>query len=145
MAKVFTAQVSKWVNESRARQNAVLRESAKRTVNMMQLPIAKGGNMPVDTGFLRGSLQASFSGPQPAIKDNPGVLATGNYNNVILTIANLQAGGPSLWITYTAKYAPYQEYGANGRPGRRFVGLAAMRWKQTVRTVSMELQKRANR
>lgn len=123
---------------------AVVKESVQRTVDRMQKPTAKGGNMPVDTGFLRNSLQAGINMPKPGPGENPGNPAGYNDGDVILAIQAAELGD-TLWLTYSANYARYVEYGAQGRPGRGFVRLATQRWQQTVSQVAIEARNRASR
>lgn len=141
----FSAQVSAWVAATQQRSTAVFRESAERVIEQMQTPVAAGGNMPVDTGFLRASLQASTSQPQPI---NPGAApAEGSTHTYSAGVASLVITGAELgqtvFATYTAAYAAEQEYGARGREGRGFVRLAAQQWPQIVSRVSAELQSRS--
>ncbi|MFG1462265.1 HK97 gp10 family phage protein [Xanthobacter sp. DSM 24535] len=104
------------------------------------LSAGEGGNMPVDTGFLRSSLQISIDGEFPsATRENP-ERVTHNYNpepvNLLINGAEI---GQTINAGYTAKYAPHVEYGARGRAPRRFVGLAAQRWQEIVNRVVARL------
>lgn len=139
MAQVrFSAQVDAWVAATKERTTAVFRESVQRTIIRMQTPVAKGGNLPVDTGYLRASLLGSTS-LMPSMREN----ATQEADAIVLTIAGLDLG-QTFYAGYTANYARHQEYGTSGRPGRRFVGLAADRWQTTVSEVVRDLRSRAN-
>jgi len=62
MAESFSAQVSAIVLKHKELAEIVARESIQRLVDQAQTPKAKGGNMPVDTGFLRASGQMSYTG-----------------------------------------------------------------------------------
>lgn len=138
----FAAQVDSWVASSDRRLRAVFQESTQRVVSYMQTPSGGGGNMRIDTGFLRASIRASLSampGINPGAKPPPGTAPNSiqwDAANVTLTIANAQLG-QTIYIGYTASYAPYVE----NRFG--FVRLAAMTWQQTVRDVSAELRRRS--
>lgn len=129
--------------KTKARGDAVLRESAQRVIEVMQTPVAGGGNMPVDTGFLRASLQTSLGEPAAAITFNPGK-AKVSYDdgavNLVIAGAHL---GDTISAVYSANYAIYVEYGSKGGAGRRFVGLAAQQWPAIVAKVSQEAQQRA--
>ena len=142
--KTFTAQVDEWVRASEARMLAVVKESTKRTLDRMQKPVAKGGNMPVDTGFLRNSLQAGINMPKPGPTENPGRPVAYSEADVMLALQGFDLGD-TLYLTYSANYARHVEYGANGRPGRGFVRLATQRWQQTVSQVAIEARNRAAR
>lgn len=117
----FAAQVNEWVLESEARTVAVFKQSAEDLFRTMLTPVAKGGNLPVDTGFLRNSFVSGING----------ATALTPPDNVALSIAGVEAGD-SVFGGFTANYARHVEYGANGRPGRRFVGLAALEWTEIV-------------
>lgn len=138
MAQRFSAQVDAWVAASKERTTAVFRESVQRTVTRMQTPVAKGGNLPVDTGYLRASLLGSTSS-MPSMRES----ATQEADAIVLAIAGLDLG-QTFYAGYTANYARHQEYGIRGRDGRRFVGLAADRWQTTVAEVVRDLRSRAN-
>ena len=133
----FSAQVSDWVSKSEARVNAVRRESVQRLVTIAQTPIAKGGNMPVDTGFLRSSLMASTSAMPRVGEDEQGT-----ESQITLAIANWDAGQP-LYLGYTANYAAHVHWGTEGRAARLWVTLAAQRWQQIVEQVTREARSRA--
>lgn len=138
----FAAAVSKWVAETKERQIAVRREAAQRTVEIMQTPRSEGGNMRVDTGFLRASLMAAIGDANFTIRENPGGAFAYEPGQVTLVIAQAQLSDP-IEVVYTANYARAREYGARGQPGDRFVGLAAQRWPQTVNAVATEAKARA--
>jgi hypothetical protein len=149
----FADQVSQWVLKTQKRQDAVLRESVQRLKDEMQKvgpsvanPAGgEGGNMPVDTGFLRASIQASFDGPIPmragAFADKSKTYAYDPAPLVAL-IAKMKVG-QTIWLTYGAAYARAVEYGARGHPGYAFVRKAAQKWPQIVEQVSKEAQQRS--
>lgn len=62
MAKSFTAQVEQMIVNSKEAMLAVVQGSIRDMTNDMQIPVAKGGRMRVDTGFLRASARASLNG-----------------------------------------------------------------------------------
>jgi HK97 gp10 family phage protein len=142
--KTFTAQVDEWVRESEARMLAVVKESVKRIRDRMQKTVAKGGRMPVDTGFLRSTLQAGINMPRPGPTENPGGVHTYNEADTTLVIEGVEFGD-AIYMTYSANYARYVEYGARGKPGQGFVRLATQRWKQTVSQVAIEARNRSAR
>lgn len=140
----FAAQVSDWVRQTEQRMEAVFRESAQRVISDMQTPVAAGGNMPVDTGFLRASLQVGTDGPAPMTRGRP---AEGGSYIYSPTAAALAIGGAeigqTIFASYTANYAGFVHYGRAGKPGRQWVTMAAQRWPQIVAAVAGELQSRA--
>lgn len=144
----FTAEVDEWVRQTQQRMDGVLRESSKRVINEMQTPRGKGGNMPVDTGFLRNSLQVSTSAPIPANQANPysapGSAPEWGATQVTATISGLEIG-TTLYATYGAAYAAPVEYGSRGKAGAAFVRTAAAKWPQIVNQVAAELRTRVSR
>jgi len=137
----FAAQVDDWVKSTERRLTAVFRESTERVIEEMQKPVGGGGNMPVDTGFLRASLMASTAAMPPMTRPNPGAPAAYDGGQVSLTIAGADVGD-TIYAGYTANYAAYVNYGANGRPPRQFVGLAAQKWQSIVAAVVSEAKAR---
>ncbi|KQW79716.1 hypothetical protein [Brevundimonas sp. Root1279] len=139
----FGAQVSSWVRETKTRTEFVYRESAQQVVAVMQTPRGAGGNLRVDTGFLRASLVAT-TGALPVQTTKPDGDGAFSYSpaQISLVIANAEITDP-ISIVYTANYARFREYGANGQPGDRWVALAAQQWPRIVNEVCAEAQARA--
>ena len=100
--------------------------------------------MPVDTNFLRASVQAGIGQVNFTAREKPAGVGRFSYDagQVSLVIANSDIGD-TITVMWTANYARHVEYGARGRPGRRFVGLAAQQWPQIVEQVAREAQARA--
>lgn len=117
----FTAQVDAWVRKTEARLNAVVKGSAQDLIADAQQPVAKGGRMPVDTGFLRNSLQSSLLGST----------TLSGADSYVAVVAGMEAGDVAEF-GWRAEYAQHVEYGARGRPGRLFAGGAARKWPQIV-------------
>lgn len=139
----FTGVVTAWVAQTKARQIAVRNESAQRVVEIMQTPVAAGGRMRVDTGFLRASLVAINGDALPSQVIHPGGQSytyDGGQTSLVIAGADLT---DTLTFVYTANYARPREYGARGQPGDRFVGLAAQQWQRVVTEVVAEAQTRA--
>lgn len=128
----FAAQVDDWCRQTDQRVLAVFRGAAQEVVSEMQKPVAEGGNMPIDFGYLRSSIAASN---EAMPKINPlatgGVPAVYNPGDVTLVIAGTEMGQP-LYVGYTAAYAPHVEYGTSMMVGRGFVRLAAAQWQVIV-------------
>ena len=135
MVDTFVVQVDEWVLKTKQRTEAVIKASAQDVIELMQTPVKRGGNMPIDTGFLRASLRVNLTGPVPMANANPYVEANSapEYNGAVAVaaIAGLDVG-KTLWATYGAEYAAHVNYGVNGRVGRQFVGLAAQKWGSIV-------------
>lgn len=141
MAQNFTAKVDGWVLKSKQALEAVFKEAVQSTIEDMQTPVGGGGNMPVDTGFLRASLDVTLNTPTLRQVPNPG---SGSFvfetaSTFIIAGADI---GDTIYATYGANYAKYQEYGANGKPGRGFVRLAAMNWQENINKAVARLSAR---
>lgn len=134
------AIVEDWVFETKERLISLLQMSLQTTVNYMQEPVASGGHMPIDTGFLRGTIQASKSSMPMLTGVNPGVYGV-QYDvaSISAVIASIEQGD-KIYIGYTANYAEHQEYGSNGREGRAFVRMAVQRWPATVAMHAAQLK-----
>ena len=106
------------------RDRAVFRESAQRLAQQANVPRAQGGNMPVDTGYLRNSQGASLQG-MPSTGAQPPAL--------VLLSTKL---GDSIYMGWTANYAIYME----ARYG--FARLAAQNWDFIVDKAVAEVKRR---
>lgn len=134
----FEAQVDAWTRQTKERMEAVFKESAQRVVSLAV------SYTPVDSGFLRASVQGSLSAmPQinPMAKRGSGL--AGRIGDITLTIVGAQLG-QTIYVGYTAAYAAHVEYGTSRMAPRRFVGRAAAQWQSIVRSVAGELQSRAS-
>ncbi len=129
----FSAQVDAWTAKARNRIINVARQSVQDVVTIMQTPVGKGGNMPVDTGFLRASLEASINNPPSGFKvKSPGKASyTIDESSYSLTINGMQMGD-IIYFVYLANYASAQEYGTKFMSGHGFVRLAAQQWQSIV-------------
>jgi len=122
MAENFQAQVSKHVLDYKGRLESVFKESAQDLIRQAQQPVAQGGRMPVDTGFLRNSLVSGLNGST----------ALSGADSYVMAIAGAEPGD-TIHAYWTAHYARYVEYGARGRPPRFFARGAAQDWPRIVR------------
>lgn len=129
--KTFSVSVDDFIRESQERLDAVIKQSTSDLIEEMQTPVAKGGNMPVDTGFLRNSLVVTLGSPSSAVKFNEGGSGGGLSQGYEMAIAGFGAG-ETLYGVYTANYAGFVHYGVGGRQGRMWIDLAAQRWPQIV-------------
>lgn len=127
----FSAQVNDYVRKYKERMEAVFKQSAQDLIAEAQTPVAQGGNMPVDTGFLRNSLVSGLNG-------STSLTGADSY---VLAIAGAKLGD-SIFAGWTANYARYVEYGARGRPGRFFMRGAAQNWQDIVTRNANELRNR---
>ncbi len=131
MAKSFEASVSKWVEKTKGATEAVFKQSAQEVFSVAQKPVGAGGNMPVVTGFLRGSLQTGLNGAA-------GVEGEDSY---VAVIAGAQLGDEIVG-GWTAVYARLVELGFGNRKGRFFMNLAVQQWQSIVSRIGAEAKAR---
>jgi len=135
----MSAQVDEIIAKTEKRLNALLRESVQRVVDEAQKPVAKGGHMRVDTGFLRASGQSSFdglpTGPQIGESKIKHFYDDGAKNQAILNLGKLEIG-KAFYFGWTANYAKYRE-AYDG-----FLEGAVQKWPQIVATVTAEIKAR---
>lgn len=117
----FAAQVRGWSDKAERNAKLVLRQAAQDVRDEAQMPVAKGGKMPVDTGFLRNSLVTSVNGVRSST-----------------ALKRLDLGDVAV-IGWTASYAQAVHDGARGRPGRFFAIAAARRWPEFVARAAARL------
>ena len=136
MTKYVMANMGEWVNKTKRRQQAVMESSIERLSEVMNLPRAKGGRMPVVTGTLRGSFQSSING-QFVGSGEPEV-------HVLIAVERAKPGDVLSfgWGGAAASYAARVNYGFTGTDslGRKFNSLGAhfldfglARWPWIVR------------
>ena len=135
MAKSFSAQVDDWIAKSERLSMAVLQQATQAVINEANTPVAKGGRMRVDTGFLRNSLKANI-GSMPSGESSEG--DDWDDSEVVLTLTRLQPG-QVFYAGWTANYAEYREH-YDG-----FLRLAAQKWQARVSTAARQLRQRAGR
>lgn len=103
-----TATVTAFVAETTKRMQALALQATTELIEEVQTPKAKGGRMPVDTGFLRASGQLSLSGlpSGPTIGEKDKKYATKDLGIVELAGFTL---GQTIFFGWTANYAKYRE------------------------------------
>jgi len=139
----FAAQVAGWAEKVPEAVEAVRNQSAADVVKEMQTLTTEGGRMPFKTGFLWASLMASTSA-MPSINRNAKPGDGQAYSFDFSTVEAVIAGASldeTLYFGYTAAYAGYQEYGANGRPPAAFVRSAVQNWDQHVNRNAEKVRK----
>jgi hypothetical protein len=145
MAKLsFSAQVAAFAEKIPGAVEAIFKEAVQEVVSEMQTPVAAGGRMRVDTGFLRASLMASTAS-MPTISS--GKVPTGgkaySYDEGQIEAVILAADvNDTLYFGYTAAYAGHREYGSNGQAPDAFVRSAVQRWDSIVEAKANELKRR---
>lgn len=125
----FSAQVSGYVAQYKERLIAVRNQSAQDVFVQATTPRAQGGNMRVDTGFLRSSAVVTTGSPvaiNPSARPQKGVSYNLNLSTSVGAIATAGLQDP-LYIRFTASYAGVRE------SKDAFVRLAAQNWQEIVR------------
>jgi len=118
----FVADVSAFADKTADQMLRVARQSLQDTLRDAQTPVAQGGDMPVDTGFLRNSLQITLRGSSSGR----------GGDNYILGISSLQLGDP-FQAAWTAEYAIPRHYAVGvGQGGGMWRDKAAQKWPLTV-------------
>lgn len=131
MAKSFSAQIDEWVAKTKADIETVVKGSAFDVITEMQTPVASGGNLRVDTRFLRSSLKVNLTGPVAIDTANPYKTPNSapDWDDAGLKAAVASFGiGDTLYATYAAEYAAIVHY----KTGPQWVTLAAQNWQNIV-------------
>lgn len=138
----FASIVGTWASETPERLRATYRRSVELLGEEMTLTIPNGGRVPVDTGNLARSLQASTDG-MPKTSDSP---ASGSNLGAVAAMLELHQ---SVWLGYQANYARRMEFGFVGadskgrvynQSGHHFVSGAIANWQNIVNKAVSELK-----
>lgn len=118
----FTADVRAFADKTADQMLRVAKQSIQDVVKQAQTPVAKGGDMPVDTSFLRNSLVTSVRGSE----------AGAGGDSYVLGLSSLQLGDP-FQVAWTADYAIARHYAVGvGQGGGLWRDRAAQRWSSYV-------------
>ena len=132
----FADQIGKWVKDVEGAFMAIARESTQEVIDKAQTTRAKGGNMPVLTGFLWNSGRTNIgSPPMGPGKGDPKGTYVFNPQTVEADIARWQRG-QTMYFGWTAAYARDQEV-KNG-----FAATAAQDWSNIVKRNEAKVKKR---
>mgnify|MGYP005850773037 CR=1 FL=1 len=123
MARTFAADLSRFAHLTDDKLRRILRQSVQDVIRDAQTPVAQGGSMPVNTGFLRNSLATEVNGIG---------VATGE-DSYVLAIAGLEPGDV-LRAGWTAEYARARHYKPEGfgQGGGHWRDRAAAKWQDIV-------------
>lgn len=114
----FVADVSAFADKTADQMLRVARQSIQDVVRVAQRTVADGGDMPVDTGFLRNSLATELRGAQVG----------SGADSYTLGLSALQLGDP-FQVAWTAEYAIPRHYMVGvGQGGGLWRDKAAQRW-----------------
>lgn len=123
----FGGDVAAFERKFASRLRAVGRGAVQETVNEANTPIAKGGRMPVVTGFLRTSGAGAVGGMPSGESTNPGGSVRESEGALAAVLLRWDPSkGEAFYYGWTANYARPMEY----RYG--FMRGAAENWQQHV-------------
>ena len=103
----FSDTIAQWARRQELAMEAVIKESVQELAEDVVKPRARGGNMPVDTGFLRNSIAAAVNSV-PSGEPEGFSQADLDLQPTVLVINNVKAGD-RLVLGFTANYAKYME------------------------------------
>lgn len=117
----FIADVEAFATLTKDQMLRVAKQSIQDVVRAAQTPVAQGGDLPVDTGFLRNSLITEIRG-----SEIPG------ENSYVLGLSSLKLGDP-FQVAWTAEYSVARHYLIGvGQGGGLWRDKAAQRWSGFV-------------
>ena len=122
--------INQWVAQSQARLEAVWKTAAQDIAREVQTPRAKGGRMPVDTGFLRNSFAADVN------KVPSGNGSTAYTSGPISIVINRAKIGDTVVFGFASQYSIYME------AKYFFVRSAAQNWQQIVDKAAQKVRTR---
>ena len=122
--------IDQWVSKSQARLEAVWKTEAQDIAKEIQTPRAKGGKMPVDTGFLRNSFAADVN------KVPSGNGSTAYTSGPISIVINRAKIGDTVVFGFASQYSIYME------AKYFFVRSAAQNWQQIVDKAAQKVRTR---
>lgn len=146
MAQTFSAQIDAWVLKVEGAIEAVFKEAVQELVEqadqlltqmVYEAPPTPNYNR---TGFLRSSVVVSTSS-MPLANRPQGAPDSGYMAGIEVQIAGAELG-ETIYIGWTAIYAAFVHYGANGAPPKPWVSLVAQRWEMIVAAKTAELKGR---
>ena len=118
------------VSKTQARLEAVWKTAAQDIAKEIQTPRAKGGKMPVDTGFLRNSFAADVN------KVPSGNGSTAYTSGPISIVINRAKIGDTVVFGFASQYSIYME------AKYFFVRSAAQNWQQIVDKAAQKVRTR---
>lgn len=110
MAQTLVADIEKLIEKTERNMTALVRQSMSDLVDEAQTPVAKGGKMRVDLGFLRASGQLSLTGMPSGLTRAPKDSGNFSYDssNVEIQLGKWKLG-TTIYFGWTAEYAIYRE------------------------------------
>lgn len=118
----FIADVKKFEDKTADQMLRVAKQSLQEIIRDAQNPVAQGGSMPVESGFLRNSLVTQLNGGDVGMGET----------SYILGLASMKLGDPFA-VAWTADYAIPRHYMVGvGQGGGLWRDKAAQKWSRTV-------------
>ncbi|MCW0979411.1 HK97 gp10 family phage protein [Agrobacterium sp. BT-220-3] len=137
--QTLSASVRQFANMTKLQMRNVFAESVQDVVDAAQLPRAKGGRIPVDTGNLRNSLASGLNG----------TMGAPDASSYVVTLSQMEIGDIAQFA-WTAPYARRIELGFSGKDslgrtyeqaGTHFLSSAVAQWPQFVTANAARLKK----
>jgi hypothetical protein len=132
----FAATIGAWAQKVDGALEAVFKEAAQELVSQLNQLVPVG-----ETGFLRSSLMASTTAMPTLTRANPGMSVPADLGDILLVINSADLGD-TIYLGYTANYAAFVHFGAQGRTPRPWVTMVAQRWEMIVAEKAGEVQRR---
>ncbi|WP_207184188.1 hypothetical protein [Methylobacterium indicum] len=128
--------VRKFADRATRRANEVLRES----IRLLYVEVVS--NAPQLSGYLRASVKASKGAPLPIEAAPPPAGGTYTYDPTaaLAAIADAKAG-EAVFLSVTASYALFVEYGTSRQASNAFFRRAAMRWGAIVEQANVNVSR----
>lgn len=118
--KDFSVKMDKIIADAENKMFAVFKDSFQDVIEEASTPVAAGGKMRVDTGFLRstgsGAINSVPKGESEGRKRQPGEIgilseyATYNFTNSLQSLLLKMKPEDTIYWGWSAKYAPVREF-----------------------------------
>ncbi|WP_395449905.1 HK97 gp10 family phage protein [Aminobacter sp. UC22_36] len=132
----FSTTVGQWAQKVEGAVEAVFKEAAQELVSQLNQLVPVG-----ETGFLRASLMASTTAMPTLTRANPGISVPADLGDILLVINSADLGD-TIYLGYTANYAAFVHFGAQGRTPRPWVTMVAQRWEMIVAEKARDVKAR---
>ena len=121
MTVSYVAQILEWNEKAKRNRMMVFRIAGQDLFASAQRTVSMGGNMPVDTGFLRNSVIAQLNGS---------TTMTG-ADAFVAGIAGMSEGDEVV-VGWTADYARHVHDGTKHMKGTLFLALEVQNWQRYI-------------
>ena len=143
MARGFAAQLADFEKVVDDRLRRILRKSMDELLTMAQRPIREGGRIPVESGYLRASLELREGDElvttlEPLTRTEAQAFAADRPEGDTSIIEAAEVG-KLYTATWRAPYAIISEFGSGRNPGYLSVTAASANWQQIVARVAQRI------